>query len=156
MGGNNTKSKAEEEEKPPKIPQYEDLKIRTSHDGQEKKDKDKVEEGKNDVDDGEDDSDHLSRMICPGSPSFRIYCQPQKNEGKDPHMPVPIPVHHKSLSTGSFQSFPSEISANSIESLESIPKTRYSKKGKFGSVKKLVKVKSCYYPRCTCSIMVAQ
>ncbi|KAI4343572.1 hypothetical protein L6164_010906 [Bauhinia variegata] len=98
----------------------------------------------------DDDSDDPSKL-CSGSPSFRIYCQPQKNEeekkSENPHKSRRNLVHHKSLSADSIQS---AASRNSSEIVGSSTKRKH-KHRKFRAVKSLLNVKSCYYPSCNCA-----
>ncbi|XP_027343158.1 uncharacterized protein LOC113855728 [Abrus precatorius] len=111
-----------------------------------------VEEAKqenDDRDDDDDDSHELNRVICPGSPSFRIYCIEAEKGNEEDCMKPSIVVHQKSRSAETVVSVASG-SLKEIAEIESTSKTKGNKK-KFGAMRTLLKVKSCYHPMCTCA-----
>ncbi|RDX71799.1 hypothetical protein CR513_48799, partial [Mucuna pruriens] len=103
--------------------------------------------------DDEDESEQIGRLICPGSPSFRIYCiQAEKiNDEKCNSNSPTISVHQKSHSADSVKrAAPRNLKEEvGIES-ESTKKIK-GKKKKFRVVRTLLKVKSCYHPIRACT-----
>ncbi|CAJ1937560.1 unnamed protein product [Sphenostylis stenocarpa] len=74
--------------------------------------KEKMQSEKGDEhDDDKDESEEVGRFICPGSPSFKIYCfDPEKiNEGNRP----PIITHHKARSASTVETAASKFSNES-------------------------------------------
>ncbi|OIW00245.1 hypothetical protein TanjilG_27496 [Lupinus angustifolius] len=109
-----------------------------------------------DDDDDDEESEEHGRLDYPGSPSFRIYCIETENrkEGKEECKNETIVVHKKSASADSIHSTASRISRNSNEATQivGIESTRKRKgKKKFGAVRTLLKVKSCYHPMSSCT-----
>ncbi|XP_047167365.1 uncharacterized protein LOC124836281 [Vigna umbellata] len=99
---------------------------------------------------GDDDSDDEDRLIRPGSPSFRIYCiESEKIKESECNCP-PIVKYRKTRSVDFVQTVASTNSNKVCRKSESTPKRKGNKK-KFGSVKSLLKVRSCYHPRCMCN-----
>ncbi|XP_020237035.1 uncharacterized protein LOC109816431 [Cajanus cajan] len=104
--------------------------------------------------DDHDDNDHNDnnddgRNICPGSPSFRIYCI--DNEECDNYPTKTVVMHQRSHSADSVERVAStevlpEVETESI----STPKRKGNKK-KFGAMRTLLKVKSCYHPIRNCT-----
>ncbi|KAJ1411876.1 hypothetical protein SESBI_20935 [Sesbania bispinosa] len=77
-----------------------------------------------------------------------------ENEQEVDKSPSPtIAKHQKSRSADSVDSSASKTTTNSNEvvEIESTPKKRGNKMKKFGAVRTLLKVKSCYHPMCTCA-----
>ncbi|KAE9610164.1 hypothetical protein Lal_00006817 [Lupinus albus] len=108
-------------------------------------------------DDDDDESEEHGRLDYPGSPSFRIYCietESRKDEEKESKNETVV-VHKKSASADSIHSTASRrISRNSNEvtQIVEIESTRKRKgKKKFGAVRTLLKVKSCYHPMSSCT-----
>ncbi|KAK7369620.1 hypothetical protein VNO80_11662 [Phaseolus coccineus] len=113
--------------------------------GEPRKEKDQEMGAKGDEHD--DDSDEeVGRLIRPGSPSFRIYCiDPEKiKEGECCKM------HQKTLSIDSVETATSTNSKQVFRESASIPKRKGNKK-RFGAVRTLIKVRSCYQPMCVCT-----
>ncbi|CAI8619324.1 unnamed protein product [Vicia faba] len=118
-----------------------------------------------DDNDHEDDDDEreLGRFLCPRSPSFRIYCieaderkTQEKEEKEDEEEKFKSPTLQKSRSDNCLESSSSKktrISNEVSEVVENAPSTK--RKGhmmrRFGAVRTLLKVKSCYHPICTCT-----
>ncbi|CAL0325269.1 unnamed protein product [Lupinus luteus] len=109
-----------------------------------------------DDEDDDDESEEHGRLDYPRSPSFRIYCVETENrkEKKEESKNETIVVHKKSASADSIHSTASRISRNSNEvtQIVEIESTRKRKgKKKFGAVRTLLKVKSCYHPMSSCT-----
>ncbi|KAK7291530.1 hypothetical protein RIF29_06752 [Crotalaria pallida] len=115
-----------------------------------------------DEDEDDDDDNHYENeqngRVGPGSPSFRIYCieaDNRKDSKEDEESKnETIVVHKKSASADSIQSSTSRRSGNSNEVIQvvEIESTRKRKgKKKFGAVRTLLKVKSCYHPMSSCT-----
>ncbi|KAK7358685.1 hypothetical protein VNO77_00623 [Canavalia gladiata] len=105
----------------------------------------------NDSDD-DDERGKFNGFLCPGSPSFRIYCiEADKRKEEECDNPT-IMVHQKSLSAESVRGTASRDLNEVIQDveIESTTKRKGNKK-KFGAVKTLLKVKSCYHPIRTCT-----
>ncbi|CAL5214720.1 unnamed protein product [Lathyrus oleraceus] len=121
----------------------------------------------NDGDDNDDDEEtDIGRYLCPGSPSFRIYCieaddekKTQDEEDEEEQEVISHPataVLKKSRSDNCLERSPSKntrISNKVSQIVENVPSTK--RKGhmmrRFGAVRTLLKVKSCYHPICTCT-----
>ncbi|TKY60552.1 gelsolin-related protein of 125 kDa [Spatholobus suberectus] len=104
--------------------------------------------------DDEDDSEEDGRFLRPGSPSFRIYCiEAEKRNEEERNIPTII-MHQKSRSADSVERVASGNSNEVLQDVdiesESTPKRKGNKK-KFGAMKTLLKLKSCYHPMCTCT-----
>ncbi|KAE9601368.1 hypothetical protein Lalb_Chr13g0297091 [Lupinus albus] len=122
-------------------------------------------ENSDDEDDDDDENEECGRVAYPRSPSFRIYCIETENkkhveEGSTNETIASknesIVVHKKSASADSIHSAASKTSRNSNEvtqivEIESTRKRKGNKMMKFGAVRTLLKVKSCYHPMSSCT-----
>ncbi|GAV87290.1 hypothetical protein CFOL_v3_30716 [Cephalotus follicularis] len=92
-------------------------------------------------------------LICPGSPSFRVYCIQSSTDDKDESKEDS--AHQKSWSSDSFENPESDNSSEDSETKikkkakKGINFRRVIPKGTSGSVKHLLNVRSCYYPTCS-------
>ncbi|CAK8579112.1 unnamed protein product [Lathyrus sativus] len=128
------------------------------------------ENDENDCDD--DDETDLGRFLCPGSPSFRIYCieaddrktqekedieEDEEDDEEEEFKSRPATaVLQKSRSDnclGKSSLKNTRISNEVSQIVENVPSRK--RKGhmmrRFGAVRTLLKVKSCYHPICTCT-----
>ncbi|XP_054792473.1 uncharacterized protein LOC129320526 [Prosopis cineraria] len=122
-----------------------------------------ADEKNNDVDDFD-----FGRLVCPGSPSFRIYCLPPQND-KAENKSQEMATHQKSSSVESVQSPASgHVKTPSVDSIrsaassqnskifnecaetQSTTKRRTNRKKKFRDVKNILVVKSLY-ASCSCT-----
>lgn len=114
-----------------------------------------LEEGE-DEDEDEDErrvSNVEDSLICPGSPSFRVYCIQSLTDDKDDSHGNDL--HKKSPSDDSVEISESiNSSEGSVTKIKKKSKKgskfmRVIPKGRPGAVKHLLNVKSCYYPACS-------
>ncbi|XP_045821682.1 uncharacterized protein LOC123914525 [Trifolium pratense] len=114
------------------------------------------------IDDNDSDDEEtaeLGRYLCHGSPSFRIYCieadRRKAEEEKEEEERKSPTIHQKSHSADSVEKIKTrnKISNEVPEIVENGSNTK--RKGnmmkKFGAVRTLLKVKSCYYPMSSCT-----
>ncbi|KAK7318314.1 hypothetical protein RJT34_03013 [Clitoria ternatea] len=93
----------------------------------------------NDKDDDEDGSEVVNRFLCPGSPSFRIYCiEAEEMNGEECNKPPTIVMHHKSHSAA--ESTTSRNSNEVVQVGQIEPIKRRGSKKKFGTMKTLLRV----------------
>ena len=120
----------------------------------------------NDSDNNDDESEEHGRIICPGSPSFRIYCieadkriaeLQEKGDEEEGKSQTTILTHQKScsadsvVSTAASSNIRTSNEERQIVVSESITKRKLNKVRKFGAVRTLLMVKSCYHPMSTCT-----
>ncbi|XP_058735930.1 uncharacterized protein LOC131608002 [Vicia villosa] len=122
----------------------------------------KSDDNDHEEDDDDEESD-LGRFLCPGSPSFKIYCieaderkTQEEEKDKEEEEKFKNPTLQKSRSDNCLESSSSKntrISNEVSQIVEDVPSTK--RKGhmmrRFGAVRTLLKVKSCYHPICTCT-----
>ncbi|GAU45742.1 hypothetical protein TSUD_77670 [Trifolium subterraneum] len=115
-----------------------------------------------DDNDSDEETGEFGRYLCRGSPSFRIYCieadkrkaEEEKEKEEEERRKSPV-IHQKSHSADSVESIKKRntISSEVPQIVEngSNTKRKGSKMRKFGAVRTLLKVKSCYYPISSCT-----
>ncbi|KAK7399265.1 hypothetical protein VNO78_10445 [Psophocarpus tetragonolobus] len=108
------------------------------------------EEADADADADDSDSEEVGSFLCPGSPSFRIYCVEADNNNEEQYNPSTIAVHQKSRSADSVAIASSTTNSNKVL-LESESTSKRKRNKKFGAIRTLLKVKSLYLPMCTCT-----
>lgn len=175
----NSECEAEEEKDPNKGGNIEQDNKHSDHDDQEKiiqvepkaKTKVKTEEkettepkqeieqhadakGDDDDDSDNDDSEEFSTFL-PGSPSFRIYCiEAEKRQEEECEKQI-LAMHQKAPSIDTVETAASEAEDSGrvlpAAEVESTTKRKGNRTKKFGAVKNLFNVKSCYHPMCSCT-----
>ncbi|CAL0330075.1 unnamed protein product [Lupinus luteus] len=113
------------------------------------------DDGDNETSDDDDEGEEHGRLVYPRSPSFRIYCieTENKRDEKEGSKNETVVVHKKSASADSIHNAASRNSneVTQIVEIESTRKRKGNKMKKFGAVRTLLKVKSCYHPKSSCT-----